>query len=256
MTFGVGLVWKTLRLTHSFPCWIVSLLDTLLFLGSTVSLTFQALANHMGYQVGSLWWERFSELGIEKEEELRTLKRGRIYTSSRRVSRVTSVTVWETRRKCSRKLQSTCWEELQSPFSSVWGVWAFGSPVRGQVKARFNTLTLTEGWFLIFIYYLFVCQSIFLLYYMFNFFSFVFLQSKMVIFFFYWSIVDLQNAVSITAAQQSDSFYILFHYDYHRMLNPVLCVCCLCLQRMRIWLPLSPWSPLCACVCTMGGRGG
>ena len=44
-----------------------------------------------------------------------------------------------------------------------------------------------------------MCQSIFLLYSMFNFFSFDFLQSKM--FIFSWSIVDLQEAVSITAAQ-------------------------------------------------------
>ena len=179
----------------------MSLLDTLLFLGSTVSLTFQALANHMGYQVGSLWWEHFSELGIEKEEELRTLKRGRIYTTSRRGSRVTSVTAWETRRKCSRKLQSACWEELQSPFSCVWGVWAFGSPVRGQVKARLNTLTLTESWILLFIYYYFLCANQYFYYTIYLIFSLLFSFSPKFFFFFYWNIVDLQHAVSITAAQ-------------------------------------------------------
>ena len=204
----------------------------------------------MGYQVGSLWWERFSELGIEKEEELRTLKRGRIYTRSRRVLRVTTVTAWETRRKCSRKLQSTCWEELQSPLSCVWGVWAFGSPVRGQGKARLNTLTLTESWFLLFIYYYFLCANQYFYYTIYLIFSLLFSFSPKFFFFFYWNIVDLENAVSITAAQQSDSFYILFRYDISWDIeSSPLCLLFILTEDTDLTSLVSMIATLCACVC-------
>lgn len=92
-----------------------------------------------------------------------------------------------------------------------------------------------------------MCQSIFLLYYIFNFFSFVFLQSKI---FFYWNIVDLQNAVSITAAQQSDSFYILFHYDISWDIeSSPLCLLFILTEDKDLTSLVSMIATLCACVC-------
>ena len=132
------------------------------------------------------------------------------------------------------------------------------SPVRGQGKARLNTLTLTESWFLLFIYYYFLCANQYFYYTIYLIFSLLFSFSPKFFFFF------------------------LLEYSWFRK----CCVhyCCTTkwffLYPFPLWYIMGYWiqssvfvvypyrgygfdfpclhdrHSLCLCVCTMGGGGG
>ena len=116
-----------------------------------------------------------------------------------------------------------------------------------------------------------MCQSILLVYYIFNFFwSICFFSFGWYLFSFIWLLLlwvlifntiasfyeinktaaDLENAVSITAAQQSDSFYILFRYDISWDIeSSPLCLLFILTEDTDLTSLVSMIATLCACVC-------